>query len=106
MKTGKNMENQEKILRTLRKGFPHLKNNYQVKRLGLFGSFAKGKETRSSDIDLIVEFKNPIGLNFVEFAEYIENLLGRKVDILTPEGIKSIRIKQVARDIKRGVIYV
>ena len=59
-----------------------------------------------SDIDIVVEFEKPIGFKFFEFAEYIEKLLGRKVEILTSEGIKGIRIKEVAVEIKRSLLYV
>jgi predicted nucleotidyltransferase len=39
-------------------------------------------------------------------ADYLENKLGRKVDILTPDGLKTIRVKQVAEKIKKSVVYV
>ena len=100
------MSNLEKVIGILRKELPYLKNNYQVRRLGIFGSFVKQKQSVNSDIDIIIEFKKPIGLDFIELAEYIEKLLGRKVDILTTEGIKGIRIRRVAKDIKRSVLYV
>ena len=100
------MSNLEKVIGILRKELPYLKNNYQVRRLGIFGSFVKQKQSVGSDIDIIIEFKNPIGLDFIELAEYIEKLLDRKVDILTTEGIKGIRIRRVAKDIKRSVLYV
>jgi len=44
----------------------------------------------------IMEFEKPIGLKFFELSEHIEKVLGKKVDILTPAGIKSIRVKKVA----------
>lgn len=100
------MMNKEKVIKILKKELPYLRNEYYVKKVGLFGSFAKGKQQSRSDIDIVIEFKNPIGLKFVELAEYIENVLNRDVDILTPAGIEGIRIKDVAKNIKRGIIYV
>ncbi|MHB1253974.1 MAG: nucleotidyltransferase family protein [Candidatus Humimicrobiaceae bacterium] len=79
---------------------------YTVKKIGLFGSFAKNMQTKNSDIDLIVEFEDPNLDNFMDLIEYLENLFGRKVDILTPIGIETIRIKDIAEDIKRSVTYV
>ncbi|MCJ7498388.1 MAG: nucleotidyltransferase family protein [candidate division Zixibacteria bacterium] len=100
------MLTQERVIELLRKEFPHLTSRYGVKRMGLFGSFAKGIQKEDSDIDIVIEFEKPIGLKFIELAEYIEKLLGRKVDILTSEGIKGIRVKKVGRDIERSIIYV
>jgi len=45
-------------------------------------------------------------LKFFELSEYIENLLDKKVDILTPAGIKSIRVKEVTENIKKSIVYV
>ena len=52
------MSNREKILDTLRELLPQTKAEYGVKRIALFGSWAKGKETSSSDIDILVEFES------------------------------------------------
>ena len=100
------MLTQKEIIEILRKKQPYLRDNFGLERIGLFGSFAKGIAEEGSDIDILVEFRKPIGLKFMEFANYIEELLGRKVDILTLEGLSSIRIKKVGEDIKRSVSYV
>lgn len=100
------MLTREKVIEILRRELPYLASQYGVKRIGLFGSFAKEIQKDDSDIDVVVEFKKPIGLEFVEFAECLEKVLGKKTDILTPDGIKGIRIKKIARDIERDVIYV
>ncbi len=100
------MLTKEKIIEILKKELPYLKNNFNLKKIGLFGSFAKDTAKENSDVDIIVEFEKPIGLKFFTFAEYIETLLNRKTDILTLEGIKSIRLKKVIEDIQRNIIYV
>jgi predicted nucleotidyltransferase len=94
------------IIETLKKEMPYFKEKYGVKRIGLFGSCAKGDFTETSDVDIIVEFEKPIGFEFMDFTEYIENILGRKVDVITSAGLESIRIKEVQRDIVRSAIYV
>lgn len=96
----------EKVIEILRKELAYLVSEYGVKRIGLFGSYAKGTPAKGSDIDILVEFEKPIGLKFIEFAEYLEGLLGRRVDILTPAGIESIRIDKVARNITESIVYV
>jgi len=100
------MLTQKEVIEILREKQLYLGDNFGVKRIGLFGSFSKGIAEEGSDIDILVEFRKPIGLKFMEFANYIEELLGRKVDILTLEGLSSIRIKKVGEDIKRSVSYV
>jgi predicted nucleotidyltransferase len=77
-----------------------------VSKIGLFGSYAKGRPDETSDIDLLLEFERPIGLRFIELVDYLENLLGRKVDVLTPAGIQNIRIERIARSISQSVVYV
>jgi predicted nucleotidyltransferase len=81
----------ETVLRRLRESYPQLREQYGVRRIGLFGSFARGTAGEASDVDLIVEFQQPIGLRFIELIDELEELLGRKVDVLTPAGLGGIR---------------
>jgi hypothetical protein len=100
------MMTQTDVIGLLRKNLSYLAAEYGVKRIGLFGSFAKGSASEKSDVDIVVEFAHPIGLRFVEFAEYLESLLGKKVDVLTPAGIRGIRVPHIAEDIEQNVIYI
>jgi predicted nucleotidyltransferase len=59
----------EKVAELLREKYPYLVSEYGVKRIGLFGSYAKGTPSETSDVDVVVEFARPIGLRFVEFIE-------------------------------------
>jgi len=95
----------EMVINLLQKNRNILKK-YTVKKIGLFGSFAKNKQDENSDIDFIVEFRNPDMDNFMDLVNYLEILFNRKVEILTPVGLESIRIKEVAENIKKSVIYV
>lgn len=99
------MESKE-IIALLRQHYPFLVREYGIRRIGLFGSYAKGKPHELSDIDLVIEFERPIGLRFVELAEYLEKVLGRKVDVLTPASLRGIRIPQVAKEIEESIVYV
>ncbi|CAB3287663.1 DNA polymerase beta domain protein region [Methanocaldococcus lauensis] len=104
----KDMElNREVILTTLRKHKNELKN-FGVKRIGLFGSYARNEQKESSDIDFIVEFeKGKVTYdNYIGLITYLENLFNKKVDLLTVEGLKTIRVKEVKEEIEKGVIYV
>lgn len=96
----------ENIFLILKKELPYLKEKYGVNRIALFGSFAQNQQTEKSDVDLVVEFEKPIGLDFIDLAEYLEKVIGKKIDLLTPDGISSIRIPRVSESIKRNLIYV
>ncbi|GAK59868.1 DNA polymerase beta domain protein region [Candidatus Vecturithrix granuli] len=94
------------ITKTLRQQYPYLTKTYGLKRIGVFGSYAKGFSHEQSDIDLVAEFETPIGIKFVEFTEYLEHLFQTSVDVLTPTGIQSIRNKRIAKDIQESILYV
>ena len=100
------MLTRQKILELLQAKSPYLAAEFGVSKIGLFGSYLKGQPDETSDIDIIVEFERPIGFRFFELVDYLEDLLGRRVDVLTPAGIQNIRIKRVAKNITESVVYV
>ncbi len=100
------VKNREDILSILREQLPHLSSQYGVKQIGLFGSFSRNQQDDSSDVDVVVEFERPIGLRFVDFADYLEGILGRPADILTPDGIRGIRNPEIAQAIRGSIVYV
>jgi uncharacterized protein len=87
------------ILERLRAYKPELQKKYPVSRMGVFGSYARGEATETSDIDIAVELNGPMGLNFVAMANEIEDLFGVKVDVVPKRSIKSIYLPSVERDI-------
>jgi len=100
------MLTKETITQTLCAEYPYLASKYGVKRIGMFGSYAKDKPTKASDIDLVVEFERPIGFKFIELGEYLEHLLGKRVDLFTRTVIQGIRITRIAQNIKDNIVYV
>ena len=96
----------EKITNILSEKSEYLTEVYGVKKIGLFGSYAMGTYTEASDIDIIVEFETPLGFKFMEFADYLEEILGKPVDVLTVGGLQGIRIPHVAQAIMESIIYV
>jgi uncharacterized protein len=70
--------------------------------MGLFGSYARGDYTEESDLDVIVEFSQPVGFEFIHLANRLEELFGMKVDLLTPDSINPNRRPTILKD----VIYV
>lgn len=83
--------NRETILRTLKEQKELLQNNYHVKRIGLFGSFARNEGQKRSDIDLLVEFDAPLSIyirNRYNLYDHLRQLFGRDVDIAEPNSLK------------------
>src|SRR4030066_186454 len=95
----------QKVLDLSKKQLPYLQERYGVQRLAIYGSFAKGNQTKKSDLDILVQLMRPLGLEFVELAYDLEKILKKKVDLATFETLKrsleSPRYKHIASDIER-----
>lgn len=96
------MKKLNEIILILKDNEKHLKEKYKIKRLGLFGSVCRGEATDESDIDVLAEFEEPIGLEFVDLADELEKILGHKVDLVSKGGIKPSYFRYVQEDL----IYV
>jgi len=81
---------------------PELKQKYFVNTIGLFGSIVRDDFTSKSDIDIIVDFSRPIGIEFIDLADYIESKLSKKVDLVSRNGVKAKYFNQIESEI----IYV
>lgn len=79
----------EATLEILRKLKPDLRRKYKVRNLGIFGSVVRGEAEGASDIDILVEFEEPIGFfKFLELEEYLGEKLGTKVDLVSRKALK------------------
>ncbi len=79
------------------------KQRYGVKSIGIFGSFVRGEARKTSDVDILVEFERPISLfKFLELEEYLANLIGRKVDLVSKKALKP----HIGRHILKEVVSV
>ena len=83
------MANRQMILATLKKAKPLIAQKYGVKDLAIFGSYSRNEHIAGkSDLDIMVDFSQPIGLAFVDLADELEGLLQLKVDLVSRGGIK------------------
>ena len=73
---------------------------YGVKRIGLFGSYVRGDQRKNSDIDFLVEFDKPVFENFMDLAFYLENLFGRKVELITNGNLSPYIQPYVEKEVK------
>jgi len=76
------------VINTLQVIKPYLQEEYGVKSMGLFGSYADGTYTDQSDVDILVEFERPVGWRFFMLEKFLETTLRRKIDLVTGSALK------------------
>ncbi len=94
------MSNLQEIKDKIKSNKPALKAKYNVDKIGVFGSYSRNDQNENSDIDILVEFSEPIGLEFVALADELEKLLGQKVDLVSRKGIKEKYFKIIEKDLQ------
>jgi predicted nucleotidyltransferase len=89
----------EKYLNIINKNRSTLRDKYLVKEIGIFGSVARGDQTPSSDVDILVEFLEPVGFfAFLDLEDFLSNTLGKKVDLVTKRALKSAVKDQILKE--------
>jgi len=81
---------------------PELTTKYHVSSIGLFGSVVRDDFNSSSDVDIIVDFSKPIGIEFIDLADFIEKKLKKNIDLVSKNGVK----QKYYRTIESEIIYV
>lgn len=87
----------------LKKNENSIKKKYGVKKIGVFGSFARGEGKEGSDVDILVDFKNGCKTfdNYMELKFFLEDLFSRNIDLVTMEALRP----QLKDDILQEVVY-
>ncbi|WPP51699.1 nucleotidyltransferase family protein [Catalinimonas niigatensis] len=96
------METSQEIESRLKAIKPYLQDEFGVDQIGYFGSFAKGDYHENSDLDVLVSFDRKIGWKFFDLKDYLEAIIGRKVDLVTERSLK----KQWKQAILQQVKYI
>ena len=66
-----------------------LRRRFKVKDIGVFGSYVRGEQRKKSDVDVLVEFEEPVGFfEFIALEDYLSDLLGVKVDLVSKKALK------------------
>lgn len=95
------MKNIGEIKRKLKELKPTLRDRFKVESIGLFGSYVRREQKGESDLDVLVEFSEPVGLfKFIELEDFLSQELGTKVDLVMKDSLKP-RIKE--RIIKEAI---
>ena len=88
-------------LRTLiRQQKDMFRQRYRITEVGIFGSYARGEQTATSDVDVLVDYEQaPTLSRLIELREYLSNLIGVPVDVVTKKGLKPRIREQVLAEV-------
>ena len=89
----------DEVLRLLANEKATLCERYPLHRLALFGSFARDEQRADSDVDVLVDVDASIGLRFVDLADDLCRLLGRKVDLVSTRAVRPQHWPLIERDL-------
>ncbi len=96
------MSGLEDIQKILKNHQEILREKYFVKKIGIFGSYSRGEETPESDVDILIELFEPLGWEFFDLKEYLEEILAKEINLGTVNAIRP----QLREKILNEVVYV
>jgi uncharacterized protein len=94
-----NLLTAQEILKTNK---AEMQERFHLKSIGLFGSIVRNDFTAESDVDIIVEFNQSIGMEFIDLANFLESKIHRKIDLVSKKGLK----QNFYVEIENQIIYV
>ena len=89
----------QEVQRRLSMARDGLSRRYPIRRIGIFGSTARGEAGPESDVDVLVEFSEPVGFEVADLAEELEILLDCRVDLVTSGAVREAMRHYVERDL-------
>lgn len=96
------MNTLNEIKNTLSSHKERLFEDYPIKSMAIFGSYSRKEQNDDSDLDIVVEFSDRIGVRFIDLADDLEKIVGFRVDLVSRKGIKEKYLKTIDSDL----IYV
>ncbi len=96
------MRTLQEIKDTLGNHKNRLFQDYPIKSMAIFGSYSRKEQNDSSDLDILVEFSDRIGIRFIDLADDLESIVGFKVDLVSKKGVKEKYLKSIDSEL----IYV
>jgi len=96
------MLTRKKIQEKLSNNRQYLIQKYHISYLAIFGSVSRDENNEKSDVDILVDFTQPIGISFIDLADELEEILNTKVDLVSRNGVKPKYFEQIKNDL----IYV
>lgn len=89
----------QSIRKILQLNKSRLISTYGLKNIAIFGSYSRNQQNDASDLDILVEFSRPVGIEFIDLAEELEGLLNIKVDLVSRNGVRPEYFQQIESDL-------
>ena len=96
------MRSASEIMEILNKNMDYMRKEFSVRKIGVFGSYVKDSANSNSDIDILVEFEEKTFDNYMDLKFFLEDLFGKKVDLVISDAIK----KRIQPAILRETQYI
>jgi len=93
------MINKENITNLLKANKLDLLARYHLTSIGIFGSFTREDFKDDSDIDILIDYEQPLGIEFIDLAEELEKILNLKVDLVSKNGVKPKYFEEIQKDL-------
>lgn len=94
------MKTLDEIKKILAEHREKLKEKYKVIEIGIFGSYVKGQQKETSDVDVLVEFEKPVSLlHIVSLENHLSDVLGIKVDVVPKKNIREELKDSIIREV-------
>jgi len=92
----------DRITKVLAEHKGELRSRFKVKDIGVFGSYVRGEQRKKSDVDILVEFEEPVGFfEFIALEDYLGDLLGVKVDLVSKKALKPRIGERILKEVAR-----
>ena len=90
----------EEIMAKIKDNLPYFSDKYKVKSLGIFGSYVRGEQKKRSDLDVLVEFSEPIGLfEYIALERELGKRTGKKVDLVMKTALRPVFRESIIREV-------
>ena len=90
----------KKIKQTLAEHKQELRDKFNVREIGIFGSYVRNEETKKSDVDMLVDFYEAPGWEFIDLEDYLSGLIGVKVDLVMKTALKPGIGRHILREVQ------
>ena len=94
------MQTLDSIQNTLKSRKAELFERFRIKNLAIFGSYARNEQRADSDVDMLVEFDAPVGIEFIDLADQLESILKLRVELVSRAGIKPKYYNAISIDLR------